>query len=154
MLAIQDSGTETIPKQDSRALIILQMRRGLSSLFLKHGNGKYFRIFSNTVDLVRKSCGFSFFSQRSVPQMVSSLVDESTLTCGMFWYSLAYILGWSILWLASDGRFVDADRNLQADAAARCRKLVECVVLQICLAPWARIGRSDWLHAVIGCTIY
>jgi len=63
-------------------------------------------------------------------------------------------LGWSILGLASDGSFVDADRSLKADAAAICRKLVECVVLQIYLASRAGIGRSDWLHAVIGCTIF
>jgi hypothetical protein len=92
------------------------------------------QLFSNTVDLVRKSCGFSFFSQRSVPEMISSLVDESTLTSGMFCQSLAYTLGWSTLGLACEGSLVDADRSLKADAAAICRKLVESDLLQIYLA--------------------
>jgi len=77
-----------------------------------------------------------FFSQRSVPEMVSSLVDESTLTSGMFCHcqSLAYTLGWSTLGLACEGSLVDADRSLKADAAAICRKLVESDLLQIYLA--------------------
>lgn len=75
-----------------------------------------------------------FFSQRSVPEMVSSLVDESTLTSGMFCQSLAYTLGWSTLGLACEGSLVDADSSLKADAAAICRKLVESDLLQIYLA--------------------
>lgn len=78
--------------------------------------------------------------------MSSSQLAKSTLTCSMFCQSLAHTWSWSVFRLASDGSFVNADRILNADAAAICHKLVESDVFQIYLARLAGVGRSDWLH--------